>query len=665
MDLNPKQLEAVNYTEGPLLILAGAGSGKTTVLSERVGHLMKEKNVRSNEILAVTFTNKAVNGLEGRIAEMLSGNAEVPMVVTFHGLGLYLLRTHFMQRFSVAHKHQARQILKTIVDDNRKIIEGKFEELDKAELTQFLRPNTLASKIASFKRELVTPQFLEEGKLLKEWVDSKKVEQLKEKYFEYAPFFPLFQWIYTKYQNALRKEKLLDVDDILLYAVAHLVQKQEVLKQLQESFRYIMVDEYQDTNQAQYVLIHLLAKGHRNLAVVGDDYQSVFAFQGSDYRNILKFREDYPDAKIVLLVENYRSTKTILSVANEVIAHNKGQHHKQLYTTREEGEKVGYIEGELQKDEAANVINEIQRLVKEEGYHYRDIAVLYRNNSESSVYETTFPNRNIPFVLAKDGSFFDRKEIKDILCYLSFLVDERDEFCFKTIINTPKRGIGPTTQTAIKQNAETSYFTICQNPGDIKVSKKAREGLTEFVRTIETGKQMDGSQSVSAIIKKIVQLSGYRREFDGLEQYLVQEKEEYIKKLCSLADEYEHEVGRVTVEEFLTYIKKTDVDSQLSDETFNRVNLSTLHSAKGLEFPVVFMVGMNEGTFPSKYAVTEKDVEEERRLCYVGITRAKTRLYFSRPLKTLISNENEEKTLSENVRSCFLSEFNNEKIQPL
>lgn len=658
MNLNKKQIEAVNHINGPLLIVAGAGSGKTTVLSYRATE-MKKSNINPENILCVTFTNKAVNELKHRIVNQLGQTeGEKVYISTFHGLGLDILRTYLKKDFSVTHTHQSRQLVK-------KIIEEKNDYSD--ELKNFLKPNTVMKLISLFKSEAVYPEFLYKGEPLKEWIDGKKIKEFLKEEIKTKENYEAFKEIYAKYQKRLHEENLIDVDDILLHTVKLLVKSEKVLNELQERFKYIMVDEYQDTNRVQYILIKLLAEKYKNLAVVGDDFQSIYKFRGSDIRNILNFHNDYPEAKEILLEENYRSTKTILTAANQIIANNPDQKEKELYTSKEQGEKIKYHEAEFALDEAEFVADEIEKLIESGEFDYRDIAVFYRNNADSSVFETVLPKRDIPFAISSDSSFFERKEIKDVLNYLQFILNPTNEFLFTQVINYPKRGVGNTTIARIVQNAKGQDLKeYCKNPVDVKLNKNAEAGLKFFVKVIEKFQKHKDKVSAHRMIEQLIKDIDYKSTFEDLETYLKKEKEDYLNKLVDISREMEMKKGStMLLEEFLQQLLKTDVDATMTEEEFNRVNLLTVHSAKGLEFPVVFIVGMKEEGFPSKYAVTDKAIEEERRLVYVAFTRAMKELTVTFPKKSIVKDEENPKEKKEivNKKSRFLSEFDQNLIE--
>lgn len=658
MNLNTKQLEAVRHKEGPLLIIAGAGSGKTTVLSHRV-HYLVEQNVQPNNILCVTFTNKAVNELQSRIVKRTGKEGEKVWVSTFHELSRTILEMFRPEPFSVTHTAESRQIIKKIID-NMQVND---------DLKEFVNPSKIMKVISLLKSELITVDLLEKKPVLHHYVDGVKLKEILEEEVDARnkpQHFKALLSIYKAYEQQLHAIGKIDVDDMLLLAVRMLVENPLSLRQYQQQYTYFMVDEYQDTNRAQYTLIKLLASKTRNLVAVGDDFQSIYKFRGSDIRNILAFDKDYPEAVIIKLEENYRSTKIILEAANQIIAHNKEQKEKTLYTAHETGEKIKYHVAKTSLDEAKHIASEIKKLVQE-GFNYRDIAIFYRNNAESSHFETVFPTEEIPYLITKESSFFERKEIKDVLSYLQFAFDESNEYAFNQCINMPKRGIGKTSvDRFIEQANGNSLLQVVKNPVGIKLNKNAEAGAKDFIAIITTIQEKEKQMSVSELISFVLGITNYKESYADLETHLKKEKDDYLKRLLSIAQEMEKENPALNMQTFLSDLSKRDMAEELSEgEEFNKVNLLTIHSSKGLEFPVVFAVGMKEGGFPSKFATTTAAIEEERRLCYVAFTRAMKRLYVSYPSTSLEKDEQnpKEKVEVENKPSRFLSEFESNLLE--
>ncbi|MCD5324334.1 MULTISPECIES: ATP-dependent helicase [Pontibacillus] len=654
MRLNDKQEEAAGHLEGPMLIIAGAGSGKTTVLSHRTKRLI-DKGVDPRSIMMLTFTNKAVRGLQQQVTKRVGEEAaEATWISTFHRLGLYITGEADPTLVTL-HPAGSRQVLKKIVEG----MEVDAEDLD------FVRPAKLLSLISLFKSELVLPSYLYDGETLDDYIDSSRVKRMIRDEIGTRGRFDLFRKIYHTYQYILDEYGQMDLDDILLKSVWFLTESQDLLEALQARFRYFMIDEFQDTNRAQYVLAQLLSDHTRHLAIVGDDFQSIYAFRGSDMRNILDFDKHYPDAFTIRLEENYRSTPVILEAANQLIAHNKDQREKTLFTGQEEGEPITGYRGETVQDEAKWVSNEIKRLVEEEGYSYQDIAIFYRSHSDGSLFEVMLPEEEIPFTVVKEGSFFEREEVKDLLAYASFVTDPHDTYSLRRIINTPKRGIGKASVDRIVEakTDDVDYISLVTEGALPGVKGKSLERIRAFgalLKRLEDGMSKVG---VAKWLKACLQISGYDEMVEGLEEGSRREKRIHLDKLVELAGEFEASEDEMTLDDFIERVKRTDVDATLTeDEDFDRVQLLTVHASKGLEFPVVFVVGMKESGFPSPYAASPFAIEEERRICYVAFTRAKDRLYLSYPKKKQEKNEEGEKVEVETTPSRFLNEFDDRLI---
>jgi DNA helicase II / ATP-dependent DNA helicase PcrA len=655
MKLNNKQKEAIEHTEGPLLIIAGAGSGKTTVLAHKVANLLL-KGVRPENILCVTFMNKAVGELKKRIIVNSGDEGDGVNVSTFHEVGRNVLEAFSTENFSVTHTVESKQIIKNIIDEMN---------ISKSD---FLTPSNIAKIISLMKSELITADFLINKETLKTYIDKKQLKGILEEKIKTKENLSNFIHIYSKYEQQLRSIQKIDVDDMLLLAVKKLAEDPKSLEYFQDLYKYIMIDEYQDTNRSQYILSKLLAKKHQNITAVGDDFQSIYRFRGSDIRNILQFGEDYPSYKEIKLEMNYRSTKTILNAANEIISKNTEQKEKELYTEHGEGNKIKFHMAKTSMDEAEFVSGEIDRLI-ELGYEYRDIAIFYRSNAESVYFETVLPKNNIPFMITKNSSFFERKEIKDILSYLTFLIEPSNTFAFSSSVNYPKRGIGKATvDKVISLSGGGNIFSCIQNSSVLNVNKRATEGIKEYTSLIKDLKRAEKEMSISELIKYTIKMSKYEITFEGLDTHLRNEKNDYLNRLISIAIEMEQENKGIDLKQFLFEISKRDIVIDYSEaEEFNKVNLLTIHSAKGLEFPIVFITGMKESGFPSKFAVSNSDFEEERRLCYVAFTRAKKELYVSYPETSIVSRENDTKEKVEviNKMSRFLDEFDQSLIKTL
>lgn len=606
--LNDMQSAAVQYTDGPLLLLAGAGSGKTRVLTHRVAYLIEEKGVAPYNILAITFTNKAAGEMRERVDRIVSFGAESVWVSTFHSLCVRILRRHidnldYQTNFTIYdsddQKAVVKECLKKLNMDSKQYPErGIMAEISRAK-ERFISP-------AEFDREASG--------------NYRKMQIAR---------------VYNEYQAKLKQSNALDFDD-LLYKTVELFQfHPEILENYQDRFRYIMVDEYQDTNHIQFLLIKQLAAKHRNLCVVGDDDQSIYKFRGANIYNILNFEEEYPEARVIKLEQNYRSTKNILKAANGVISHNEGRKDKALWTELPEGDKVTFSLFDTEYQEAESVVREIAKMHKNEGKTYNYFAILYRTNAQSRIFEEKLLMQNIPYKIIGGQNFYGRREVKDLICYLKVVDNGRDDMAVRRIINVPKRGIGAASPDKIQAYADTyemglldAMFEASNVPGLNRAAAKV-EGFTnlilDFRDLLETGIRL------SELYDAILERTGYQ---DELVAEHTEESEARLENLAELKNkivQYEQEAEHPTLSELLEEIALVaDVDSL--EESEDKVLLMTLHSAKGLEFPCVFLGGMEDRLFPSGMALNSDDpdaVEEERRLCYVGITRAKEKLYLS------------------------------------
>ena len=628
LSLNPPQAEAVQHTDGPVLILAGAGSGKTRVLVHRIAYLIDTADVFPSRILAITFTNKAAEEMRSRVDDMIGFGAEQIMVSTFHSFCARLLRQYgdllgYTRSFSIYD-----------TDDQLTLMKHIFKE--KNVDSKFLKERGVLHVISSAKNELKGPdRFANEA-------DDFYGRQI-------AP-------IYKAYQNALIANNAMDFDDLIMLVVNLFETYPEVLEACQDRWRYLMVDEYQDTNAAQFRFVSLLAKKYRNLCVVGDDDQSIYRFRGADIGNILNFEEVFPDAFVVRLEQNYRSTKKILSAANEVIRHNHGRKEKKLWTENEEGEKIRLRRFQNGFEEAAFVASDAARRVLRGNNDYKDIAVLYRTNAQSRLFEEKFLLANIPYRIVGGVNFYARKEIKDILAYLKTICNEGDDLAVRRIINIPKRGIGNTTLDKIGAYAEAGGISFMEAvmeskriPGLGTAAAKKIEGFAGFIKSLRIEAQ---NESVSDLIRQVVDLTEYEKELqkEGTEE--AESRMENIDELISKAAQFDEEHENASLEEFLSEVALVaDIDSV--EDTEDRVLLMTLHSAKGLEFPVVYMAGMEEMLFPSSQSITSdspEDIEEERRLAYVGITRARSLLTLTCAKERMVRGEVQVHAMSRFVR---------------
>ena len=638
--LNPAQREAVAATEGPLLVVAGAGSGKTRVLTHRIAHLIRDRRVPPEQILAITFTNKAANEMKERVAHLVGGVRRSMWVSTFHSACVRILRAEghrlgYRSGFSIYDEADSVRLITQVIKDL---------DLD----TKRFPPKSVKATISNAKNELVDFEtFASRG-------DGFYHEQVAD--------------IYRLYQQRLLEASAMDFDDLLMATVELLGAFDEVAEQYQNRFRYVHVDEYQDTNHAQYVLVKQLVAAHRNLCVVGDADQSIYGWRGADIRNIRHFEQDFPDARVVILDQNYRSTETILEAANAVIDNNTGRTPKNLWSDRGQGKPIVRYEAEDEHDEAGFVADQIDALV-DEGYNPSDIAVFYRTNAQSRVVEDVFVRRGIPYTVVGSVKFYERKEIKDALAYLRTLVNPADQVAVKRIINEPKRGIGSTTIAHVDRFADSNripFLDALRRADEIgALNSRARNSLAEFVALIDhLGETLDQG-GVPAAVDAVLNDTGYLASLESERTIEAMGRVENLKELRSVAAEFvESNEGSVVGDEqwdemparrhlevFLeTTALTADVDEW--EEGGGAVTLMTLHTAKGLEFPVVFMVGMEEGVFPHMRTLGEPhELEEERRLAYVGITRAQERLFFTSAASRMLYGGT-----NYNRRSRFLDE---------
>ena len=613
--LNPMQKEAVLHTEGPLLILAGAGSGKTRVLTHRVAYLIEEKQVNPWNILAITFTNKAAGEMRERVDQLVGFGAESIWVSTFHSTCVRILRRHieylgYTTNFSIYDS-----------DDQKTLMKQVFKAMD-VDTKQFKERSVLGT-ISSAKDKLIGPEEF----LLNAGQDFRQ-RRIGE--------------IYKEYQKRLKKNNALDFDDLIVKTVELFQNNSQVLNYYQERFRYIMVDEYQDTNLAQFKLISLLASRYRNLCVVGDDDQSIYRFRGADIGNILSFEETFPGAKVIKLEQNYRSTQNILNAANGVIRHNRGRKDKTLWTANGEGDLIRFKQFDTAREEADFVAREI----RDSSYAYQDQAVLYRTNAQSRLLEERCIFYNVPYRLVGGVNFYQRKEIKDILAYLKTIANGVDDLSALRIINVPKRGIGATTMgkvTIFASEHGMSLYDALREARQIPGIGKAAEKITNFIGQMESFRARAQSEdyTIQDLIEGIMDETGYQQELEAEGEVESQTRLENIEELVNKAVSYEEDSEHPTLDEFLEQVALVaDIDNM--DESENRVTLMTLHSAKGLEFPKVYLVGLEDGLFPSMMSINsddKTDMEEERRLCYVGITRAKNELVITSARQRMVNGE--------------------------
>lgn len=607
-DLNPVQLQAVRHTDGPLIIFAGAGSGKTRVLTYRVAHLLQQ-GVSPFRILAVTFTNRAAEEMRRRAISLAGPVGRDVWISTFHSLAVRILRRE------AQHTPYDRNFVIYDADDQAALMKHCIRELGLDD--RRYRPRPLLAAIGDLKNELVSP-----GEFEQQAGDEKQAVLAR---------------VYKYYQAKLLAMNALDFDDLLFQTVALFKAEPLVLEHYQHRFQYVMVDEYQDTNRAQYLLVRQLADGFENLCVVGDDDQSIYGWRGADIRNILEFEKDYPDARAIKLEQNYRSTQRILAVANAVIAHNRNRKPKQLWTSNLIGEPVYHYQAVDERDEARFVLAMVEQLRQTEEMRYQDCAVFYRTHAQSRSFEEECIRHNIPYRIFGGIRFYERKEIKDLLAYLRLVANPADDISLRRVLNVPRRGIGEIALARAEQIAArdgASLAAALQGPELLTGLGRTAQAIKGFFDMIGRWRRQQETMPVAALVEAILDETGYRMqlETERLEAGRSVEAEtrlENIKEFLGVAREYDEHGGEKTLAGFLEQLALvTDVDNYRSDE--NALVLMTLHSAKGLEFPVVFLTGLEEGIFPHTHALGEQqELDEERRLCYVGITRAQQRLFLS------------------------------------
>lgn len=599
--LNPVQHEACAYTGGPLLILAGAGSGKTRVLTHKVAYIIEEGLCNPWEILVVTFTNKAAKEMRERVESLVGENVKVEWLGTFHSICVRILKRDieylgYTKDFNIIDEQDKQKLIKQVLKDLR-MDEDKFSA------------SGVASSISRAKDELKTAE-----DYAVEAAGDYREEQIAK--------------VYTEYQKLLKKNNSVDFDDLIFLTVRLLEENPARLEYWQNKFKYILVDEYQDTNHAQFKIIYMLSERHGNVCVVGDESQSIYGFRGADISNILEFEKAYKNAKIIKLEQNYRSTKTVLQAANAVIKNNKSKIDKSLWTENDDGDKIDLFFAKNEYDEGQYIVDAIDKMARDKKYSYSDFVVLYRTNAQSRAIEEVFMREGTPYRIIGGLKFYSRKEIKDIVSYLKLVNNPKDNVAFARVINEPKRGIGDTTVDKLRELADesgVSMFEVLED--DIKIAGfRSSARLIEFRDIIKSiGKSVGEGLSNADIISKVLELTGYMSELEKDKAKDNESRIENIKEFVGVAKNFDEESADNSLGDFLDGIALvSDIDNL--DDNESAVTLMTMHNAKGLEYPVVFMVGMEEGLFPSKRAIDEDNVEEERRLCYVGITRAEKHL---------------------------------------
>lgn len=619
LELNPNQQKAVNHIEGPMLVLAGAGSGKTKVLTNRIANLI-DNGISPYNILAITFTNKAAKEMKDRVISLIGGTASSIQISTFHSLGLRILK----ENYSLLGYERNFTIIDS--DDVLIIIKKIMKDLNMSK--EHYNPREIKNKISSAKNEMMDIE-----KFSKIEFDRKIVE------------------VYKTYQKKLKQGNSVDFDDLLILPIKLFKSYPSVLEDYQDRYKYILIDEYQDTNEAQYTFTRLLSAKYRNIFVVGDNDQAIYAFRGANYKNILNFEKDYPEAKTILLEENYRSTKNILNAANSVIKNNRERKDKKLWSSNETGDKIKYKKVSTEKEEASFVVEEIKNLLSQ-GITEDQIAVLYRTNAQSRTIEEELLKKNIKYRVVGSFYFYNRKEIKDLLCYLRLINNHKDDVSLLRIINTPKRGIGEKTISSLVDYAEENNISLYEaiTTGKELAFKNLIEELTKDSEKL----------SLTELVDTILEKSGIKNELSSSKLLEDEIRLENLNEFKGVTQTYEEEQGLVSLEDFLEEISLVSDITEHQDDT-GRVSLMTVHSVKGLEYNYVFIVGMEEGIFPHYNAIndgTNSAIEEERRLCYVAITRAKKKLYItSADSRMLFGNT------TRNLPSRFINEIDKEYIE--
>lgn len=602
--LNDKQYEAVTNTEGPSLVIAGAGSGKTKVLTHKIAYLMGEKNVSPFNILAITFTNKAANEMKERVEKLVGDVAKDMWIGTFHSICVRILR-RYIDRIGF---DSSFIIFDT--SDQRTLIKECLKKLDIDD--KMFTDRSVQFEISNAKNEMLEPE---------QYQARAMGDFRKEKIAE----------IYTLYQNRLKENNAIDFDDIINFTIKILMNNPDVLEYYTEKFKYVLVDEYQDTNKAQFTLVSILASRYGNITVVGDNDQGIYSFRGADISNILNFERDFPGTKIIKLEQNYRCTQNILNAANAVIKNNEVKYKKSLWTENEEGGLPIVYSARDEYDEGRYIVEQIEHLKREEYYKYSDFAILYRMNTQSRAIEDILRREDVPYKIIGGLKFYERKEIKDIISYLRLINNPSDNIALKRIINEPKRGIGKTSLDKIQNISDETGISMYEIIKDATTYglNRVYANAQEFINVIEELRSIKDETKISELIKLTLNKTGYTKALETENTIEAENRIANLEEFLTVAVEFEEQEADQNLNNFLEGITLTsDIDGM--DEEQETVTLMTLHSAKGLEFPVVFLVGMEEGIFPGHKSMAEpKDLEEERRLCYVGITRAKNQLFLT------------------------------------
>ncbi|MGM8364021.1 DNA helicase PcrA [Virgibacillus sp. W0181] len=619
--LNKEQQEAVKHTDGPLLIMAGAGSGKTRVLTHRIAYLLDEKEVSPRSILAITFTNKAAREMKDRVGRLVGAESAAIWVSTFHSMCVRILRRDidrigFNRNFIIIDSSDQLSAMKQVLK-NLNVDPKQFD------------PRAMIGQISNAKNELITPEQFEE-----------KVGNFYDRQVSQ---------IYKAYQAMLRKNGALDFDDLIMETIHLFKRIPEALEYYQRRFQYIHVDEYQDTNHAQYYLVKQLASRYKNLCVVGDSDQSIYRWRGANIANILSFEKDYPNARVVFLEQNYRSTRSILDAANKVIDHNTGRKPKNLWTENEDGSKINYFQGSTEREEALFITDKIQELTTTGTYSPYEIAILYRTNAQSRAIEDALLKSNIAYQMVGGTKFYDRKEIKDMVAYLRLITNPHDDLSFERVVNVPKRGIGQTSVERLRAYAaehDISFYEAVKEVDFTGVSKRAANALADFGALVESLTKQQEFLTATDMVEAVLERTGYEKMLENEKTIEAQSRLENLEEFMTVTKNFEKTSEEdKTVVAFLTDLALiADIDSIDEEDPDNeeKITLMTLHAAKGLEFPVVFLIGMEENVFPhSRSMMDDEEMEEERRLAYVGITRAEKELYMTHAqMRTLFGRTN-------------------------
>ena len=628
-NMNKEQSEAVRTTEGPLLIMAGAGSGKTRVLTHRIAYLLDEKDVSPYNILAITFTNKAAKEMKERVEQLVGEEAQVIWMSTFHSMCVRILRRDadrigIERNFTIIDPTDQKSVIKDVLK-NENIDSKRFE------------PRMFIGAISNLKNELKTPE--------------DAINEANDFHSQ------MVATVYSSYQRQLSRNQALDFDDLIMKTIRLFERVPDTLEYYQNKFQYIHVDEYQDTNKAQYTLVKLLASKFKNLCVVGDSDQSIYGWRGADIQNILSFEADYPNAKTIFLEQNYRSTKTILTAANEVIKNNSERKPKGLWTANTGGDKIKYYEAMTERDEAEYVVREIIKHRKI-GKDYKDMAILYRTNAQSRVLEETFMKSNIPYTMVGGQKFYDRKEIKDLLSYLRIVANSNDDISLQRIINVPKRGIGPSSVEKIQRYAVENNISMFDALGEVDfigLSKKVTQECIQFYELIQNLIKEQEFLEISEIVTEILEKSGYRDMLEREQTIESRSRLENIDEFMSVPKDYEENTP-LEEQSLINFLTDLSLVADIDEANIESgVTLMTMHSAKGLEFPIVFLMGMEESLFPHIRAIKsddEHEMEEERRICYVAITRAEEVLYITHATSRMLYGRSQS-----NMPSRFLREI--------